>query len=61
MKARRGVDQPTNQRLADTCNFAAEELHDMHPKKDSVCSEDISKMGLVVGFKLRLARSNCFA
>ena len=29
-------------------------------KRSSVCSEHISKMGLLVGFKLRLARSNCF-
>ena len=29
----------------------------MHPKKDSVCSARISEMGLLVGFKLRLARS----
>ena len=43
MKARRGVDQLTNQRLAESCNFAAEELHDMHPKKDSVCSDSKKK------------------
>ena len=51
-------DPPTS--VARTASSAAEQLHYMRPKKDSVCSERHSEMGLLVGFKLRLARSNCF-
>ena len=59
--AQSGSPAPGHDSVARSCTTrAAEQLHYMQPKKDSVCSARISEMGLVVGFKLRLARSNCF-
>ena len=38
----RSPNQPTNGGLS-AASSAAEQLHDMHPKKDSVCCDDIFK------------------
>ena len=37
------LSRPTNEWLAERCKSAAEQLHDMHPKKDSVCCGDNAK------------------
>ena len=37
------VDQPTNECWLSAASSAAEQLHDMHPKKDSVCCAQIFK------------------
>ena len=46
--------------VARTASSAAEQLHDMRSKKGFGLLRTHSEMGLLVGFKLRLARSNCF-
>ena len=43
MRRGRRVDQPANEWLAERCKFGCRGLHDMHPKKDSVCCGDIFK------------------
>ena len=50
----------THKSVARTASSAAEQLHYMQPKKDAVCCGDIFKWVYWVGFKLRLARPNCF-
>ena len=39
----RAESRPTNQCLAERCKFGCRGLHDMHPKKDSVCCAQIFK------------------
>ena len=47
--------------VARTASSAAEQLHYIRSKKGFGLLRTHSEMGLLVGFKLRLARSNCFA
>jgi hypothetical protein len=54
-------DSGPHKSVARTASLAAEQLHDMHSKKGFGPAETaFRKMGLLVGFKLRLAQSNCF-
>ena len=50
----------THKSVARTASSAAEQLHYMHSKKGFGLLRPLQKWGLLVGFKLRLARSNCF-
>ena len=43
MKAKARSSILTHKSVARTASSAAEQLHDMHPKRDSVCSDHISK------------------
>ena len=49
-----------NKSVARTASSAAEQLHYTRQKKEFGLLRPHSEMGLLVGFKLRLARSNCF-
>ena len=60
MKAKARSSIRTHKSVARTASSAAEQLHDMHSKKGFGLLQAHSEMGLLVGFKLRLARSNCF-
>ena len=60
MKAKARSSILTHKSVARTASSAAEQLHDMHSKKGFGLLRATSEMGLLVGFKLRLARSNCF-
>ena len=46
--------------VARTASSAAEQLQFTRPKTEFSLLREHSEMGLLVGFKLRLARSNCF-
>ena len=63
MKAKARSSIRTHKSVARTASSAAEQLHydHMHSKKGFGLLREHSEMGLLVGFKLRLARSNCFA
>ena len=61
MKAKARSSIRTHKSVARTrASSAAEQLHYTRPKKGFGLLRPHSEMGLLVGFKLRLARSNCF-
>ena len=61
MKAKARSSILTHKSVARTASSAAEQLHYyIRSKKGFGLLRNHSEMGLLVGFKLRLARSNCF-
>ena len=61
MKAKARSSILTHKSVARIASSAAEQLHYIRSKKGFGLLRTHSEMGLLVGFKLRLARSNCFA